>query len=140
VIRLAQDYDLEDVLAIESECFPSDSWRVADAWDRWTWWVFEQNNDVKAFAAASIIEGSATMFLALVGVTAHARGQGLQRRLIRVREAWGVRQCCTHAITYTAPGNVASSNNLIKCGYTLYTPQADWGVPFALYWRRQLVA
>jgi len=138
-VRLAEDDDLVDVRVIERECFPGEAWRVVDAWDRWTWWVAEDDaGDVVAFAAAVVVDGSSTAFLALAGVASEARGRGLQRRLIRVREAWARGRCCSHMVTYTAPHNNTSANNLIRCGYQLYTPAEAWGVDGALYWWRDL--
>jgi len=139
-IRRALDDDLVDVRVIERECFPGDAWRVADAWDRWDWWVAEDDaGDVCAFAAAVIIDGASAAFLALAGVAAESRGRGLQRRLIRVREAWARGQCCDRVVTYTAPGNLASANSLIATGYRLYDPAEAWGVDGALYWWRDLL-
>ena len=138
-IRLATDEDLDDVLEIERECFPTGSGRDVESWDRWQWWIAEDSEGPCGFAAAVVVEGSDQCYLALAGVSARARGQGLQRRLIRVREAWARGRCCGECITYTATWNHASANNLIRCGYRLYEPEDRWGFGDALYWLRLLV-
>ena len=61
-------------------------------------------------------------FLLRCGVLPEARGQGLQRRFIQVREAQAKRDGYDRCFTYTAPDNLHSANNLIACGYRLYTP------------------
>jgi L-amino acid N-acyltransferase YncA len=67
-----------------------------------------------------------------------ARGHGLQRRLIKVREQQAKRNGWRACITYTAPDNFASANSLIKAGYRLYGPSEVWAMPGALYWRKWL--
>jgi hypothetical protein len=64
----------------------------------------------------------------------------LQKRLLRVREVWARSVGYTVAITYTAHSNNASSNSLISAGYKLYTPERQWGLEHALYWRKNLDA
>jgi hypothetical protein len=32
--------------------------------------------------------------------------------------------------------NIPSANNFIRAGYRLYQPQAPWGWPQTLYWRK----
>ena len=60
------------------------------------------------------------------GVRPDARGQGLQRRLIRARVAYAKREGFPEVWTYTSNYNVASSNNLIREGFTLWAP-GSWG-------------
>ncbi len=69
-----------------------------------------------AFAVA-YIDGDGLLVLGNVGVLKEARGQGLQRRLIRVRERWGRAQNALRARTYCSADNAASVSNLMRCGY-----------------------
>ncbi len=95
--------------------------------------------DPCAFAGAKTIDGGGSIYLARAGVVPEARGQGLQRRLIQVRLRWGRSIGATSAITYTLANNLASTNNLIRCGFVRYDPENPWvttdGVEF---WRREL--
>lgn len=77
-------------------------------------------------------------YLARAGVLPQARGYGLQRKLIRVREAYAKRSGYKVIVTDTANLNVASSNSLIACGYKLYTPHTRWGFASGNYWRKTL--
>jgi hypothetical protein len=62
---------------------------------------------------------------------------GLQRRLIRVREAWAKRNGYRWMISDTTD-NVPSSNNLMRCGYKLIEPSAPWANDMSLYWTKRL--
>lgn len=75
-------------------------------------------------------------YLCRAGVIRSHRGNGLQKRLIRVREKRARMLGWNWLITDTAAWNVASSNSLIRCGYRLFKPSHPWGVEGALYWRK----
>jgi len=67
-----------------------------------------------------------------------ARGQGLQRRLIRVRELAARKAGMLAIVTDTHRENHASSNSLMAMGYRLYTPHTKWAFNDGLYWRKKL--
>lgn len=71
------------------------------------------------------------------GVMLEHRGHGLQRRLLRAREAYSRRNDWNWCISDTTE-NIPSANNLIRAGYTLYTPQEPWGFKETLYWMKEL--
>jgi ribosomal protein S18 acetylase RimI-like enzyme len=81
-------------------------------------------------------------FLSRSGVLPEARGIGIQKRLIRARLAHIRRHSpgVTHAVTYTAVSNAASSNSLIACGFKLFWPRAGelWVGPEFNYWRKAI--
>ena len=81
------------------------------------------NNQAVAFG---ILEPSQqwldTVYLSRAGVLPAWRGQGLQRRLIALRERLARRQGFVWMISDTTD-NVPSSNNLIKAGYKLIAPK-----------------
>jgi GNAT superfamily N-acetyltransferase len=106
------------------------------------WWLAFAGAVPVAFACAAPAGASwpNAAFMALSGVTKAHRGHGLQKRLLRVREAWARSVGYTVAITYTAHSNNASSNSLISAGYKLYRPASEWGMDHALYWRKNLDA
>ncbi len=72
-------------------------------------------------------------YLRRTGVLRQYRGQGVQRALIACRDREAKRLGIKENVTYTAKDNFASANNLIRCGYELYTPQCEYGLKGALY-------
>lgn len=141
----AEDHGL--VLDLDARLFVADSERPAvDA--NTAWWVVEnQAGNVVGYAGAMLWEPDKAVYLHRAGLFESARGKGLHRRLIRVRERWGRLKGCSISYTYTSHANVASANNLIGCGYKLWTP-STWGgsrYPMQstadgawLYWARDL--
>ena len=79
-----------------------------------------------------------TAYLSRAGVLPAWRGQGLQRRLIALRERVARNKGFVWMISDTTD-NVPSSNNLIKAGYKLIEPSAPWANTDSLYWTKKLV-
>lgn len=67
-----------------------------------------------------------------------ARGQGLQKRLIRRRVAFARQMGWEWVLTDTSPDNYASANSLIGCGFKLFKPWKKWGVRGSLYFGKKL--
>jgi len=76
-------------------------------------------------------------YLKRAGVLLPHRGQGLQRRFVHVRERRARRNGWTSIVTDTSD-NPSSANNLIRCGYRIYTPQEPWGFRHTIYWKKDL--
>ena len=118
-------------LPLDEPIFPEGGW----------WWLGHSldNNQAVAFG---ILEPSQqwrdTAYLSRAGVLPAWRGQGLQRRLIALRERLARRQGFVWMISDTTD-NVPSSNNLIKAGYKLIEPSAPWANSESLYWSKKLV-
>jgi GNAT superfamily N-acetyltransferase len=76
-------------------------------------------------------------YLCRAGVMPKYRGQGLQRRLLLVREkkaralGWTMLVSDTH-------DNPPSSNNLIRAGHKMFTPPKPWGPDGSSYWKKEL--
>ena len=136
-IRKAKDSELEHIIKLESICFSEEDWRVKEKWNVYEWWVATDYRGYCGFCAALYLSYPGC-FLSFAGVHPRSRGQGLQKRMISVRETWARKLQCNWAFTYTAPWNLASSNNLIKSGYTLYEPQEYYGQDDSLYWQKVL--
>jgi hypothetical protein len=62
---------------------------------------------------------------------------GLQRRFVRVREQKARRIGMRGIITDTSD-NPSSANNLIRCGYRIFTPENPWGFRHTIYWTKDL--
>ncbi len=119
---------------LDGRCFPGDDlYEKRGAW----WWLATEDGRPVAFAG---MERSpcARGFLCRAGVLWGWRGQGLQRRLIRAREARGRVEGMKRMLTYVDGKNPRSSNNLIRSGYRLYVPGSDWGGPGCLYFYKDL--
>jgi GNAT superfamily N-acetyltransferase len=119
---------------LHRECFPSDALCELEG----IWWLAKDGATPVAFAAmkASAQWGDAA-YLSRCGVLASHRGQGLQRKLIRVREAAARSQGLRWLITDTRR-NPASVNNLTRAGFQMYEPSRPWSFKDALYWKKKL--
>lgn len=135
-LRRADEEDWDDLLEADATCFPHDYRpELLGA----AWWVVETDaGELAAYAAArpsNSTPGGA--YLCRAGVLPAFRGQRLQRRLVRVREAWARRHGYTSCVTDTY-WNPASANTLIACGYKMWTPKEPWSYADACYWIRSL--
>jgi GNAT superfamily N-acetyltransferase len=129
--------DLETVRRLDAELIGTD---VAPPSADHTWWLCMVDGKVAGYCGMSVFkdEKGLCAFLSRSGVLREFRGRGLQKRMIRVREAEARRRCCVYALTYTARSNLASANNLIRCGYSLYEAAYPWGVKGALYFTKRV--
>ena len=103
---------------------------------RW-WFVYQIGGDDPVAYAG--LKSSFTItcggYLCRAGVLPGHRGRGLQRRLIRVREARARRDGWAALVTDTTD-NPASANSLISAGFKLYAPERPWGLKNSLYWKK----
>ena len=100
------------------------------------WWIAYDNKTPAGFAGLTYYKVSQCAFLCRCGVLSQYRGLGLQKRFIRARERQVAKGEYRRIITYVAPYNIHSANNLIICGYKLYVPPYYWGVNNALYFEK----
>ncbi len=138
--RIRHEHRDAEVAYLDSCTFAESELMTGDYIQGCRWWLARYPwRSPCAFAGAKTIDGGGSIYLARAGVLPYARGQGLQRRLIQVRLRWGRSIGATSAITYTLANNLASTNNLIRCGFVRYDPENPWvttdGVEF---WRREL--
>ena len=89
------------------------------------WWVAVRAGVVVGFAGVKVTGDRG--YLTRAGVVKEARGAGLQRRLLRVREAYARKMGAKRTYTYVEASNYASASNLAACGYRYdyYEPGAD---------------
>lgn len=106
-------------------CFPEadDQLPVGDLWFAW-----ETDVDMPvAFASlwpSQRVDGAG--YLARAGVLPAARGCGLQKRLIRVREKEAKLKGWHVMFSDVDPSNAQSMNNLFACGYRAFVPSDPW--------------
>jgi RimJ/RimL family protein N-acetyltransferase len=126
------------VLPLDQLCFPSDHRPVLE---NSVWWVVWCDREPVAYAGLRLCqytENRGLGFLSRAGVVAKHRGHGLQKRLIRAREA-AARTCgLTELVTYVAHWNAASINSLVACGYRFYRPADRWAGSSSVYLRKRL--
>ncbi len=117
---------------MQEVCFPGEPLFYVN--DASTWWIaFLEDEPVGFCCLSPSMRRPNVGYLSYAGVMPEHRGQGLQKRLIRVRlkacrkRGWG------EAVTYTND-NPPSANNLIACGFRMWTPDELWGNRLD-YWR-----
>lgn len=126
------------VLALDEICFPED-YRIttADAlW--WVVWCGKQPVGYGGLRPCKEAFNRGLGFLCRVGVVESHRGNGLQKRLIAVRERQARAMGMRALVTYCVPWNCASINSLIACGYKTYRPDEKWGGAGSIYFRKRL--
>lgn len=108
------------------------------SFDSAVWWIAYDLDEVPVGYCGLTYFPTGFAFLSRAGVLPGSRGNGLQRRFVKVRERAARKAGVSRAVTYTSIANTHSSNNLIKCGYTTYQPDYYWGSKDAIYWERDL--
>ncbi len=135
-VRRATLYDLDDIMQADCECFPDD--RRPETWGV-RWWIAEINGFMAGYAGARVACSTPdSIYLSRAGVLPWARRCGLQRQLIRVREAWGRAQGYHWCVTDS--NGAASATNLIRSGYLPWEPDDPWGLDEATYWWKRIAS
>jgi GNAT superfamily N-acetyltransferase len=135
-VDIRKTENTEKLYALQKYCLPYD--KPFDTQNGY-WWIAHNPYGIEVGFAGlvSSIRWSDCGYLCRAGVIPAARGQGLQKKLIKVRirqaKALGWNWLVTD--TYNNP---ASSNSLISCGFKLFEPTNPWGAKGTLYWRRKL--
>lgn len=108
--------------------------------DGHAWWIARAvSGRVAGYCALGVYQSEGGYgFLHRAAVEKPFRGQGLQRRMIFLRERAARAAGVKVMLTYTTDENLASANNLLACGYRLYRPADDFGGTGALYFRKRL--
>jgi GNAT superfamily N-acetyltransferase len=117
-IRIRATDDLELVADLDRQAFNGHCLLQEYELNRAVWWVAEMKQadwEPVGYAGAELVDG--VLVLTRAGVLPVARGAGLQRRLIAVRERWGRSRGAAVAQTYTHWANIQSQRSLVRCGY-----------------------
>jgi GNAT superfamily N-acetyltransferase len=106
------------------------------------WWLVDHPDENHPVAFAGLYVSKyycKTIYLCRAAVAWEHRGQGLQKRLIRVRLHRGRCMGMDWAVTDTERKNYPSANSLISCGFRLFKPWSPWATyGNGLYWGRRL--
>jgi len=120
---------------LQKKCLPSD--KLYDT-NHGYWWIATQDGVDCAFAGLVCSPWwSDCGYLIRCGVVPDMRGQGLQKKFIRVR----VRQAKTLKMNWVITStydNPASANSLISCGFKMFNPTKPWMAKHTSYWRLKL--
>jgi GNAT superfamily N-acetyltransferase len=131
----ADDHIEETIVELHKLCLPADT--VYPPGDSF-WWIGYDEDVPVCFAGLTAsqqeVKGG---YLCRAGVAPSHRGLGLQRRLIRVRERYA-RTLGWNVLVTDTYCNPQSANNLIACGYRLYSPVYTWSFTGACYWRKRI--
>lgn len=128
-------HDYHDILRMQMDCLPGDEVLVPHL-TREDWFIAWSDGNPAGFAGLTR-RGPSVGFLARSGVDERHRGKGLQRKLIKVREAAARVRGYTSVVSNTYD-NPQSSNNLIACGYRQFAPAHPWGCEGTQYWIKKL--
>lgn len=115
-------------LPYDDPVFPSDG----------VWWIGYDDKQPAAFCLlAPSARWADTAYLARSGVLYYWRGQGLQKRMIRIRERCARGNGYKWIISDTTD-NPPSANSLARMGYQMFEPTKPWATDTSLYWRKRL--
>lgn len=134
MISLRPTEDIDEIKELHTLALPGDLW----VGDEHTFWLAREGRKPVGFCSAIYRPERGYVFLSRSAVMLAARGQGLQRRMIRTRVAWAKRQGAREAITYTSLKNYESFVNLVKCGFRFYTPSVTYAGDEVHYLKREL--
>lgn len=135
---ISVDSAYKALIDLQLLCLPSDD---PETPKEGSWWWLAIDEDGRAVGFAGMRPSDRwqqTMYLCRAGVLPEYRGQGIQKRLIRVRLIKARSLGNTHAITDCTTENPASARSLIAAGFRPYWPQIPWALPHSIYWIRKL--
>lgn len=136
ISRLPADH-YNVILGLDRILFPHD---IPPYFKTAMWWIVWNKNKwpIGYGGLVQSYQVSKAGYLCRAGVLPEAQGNGLQKRLIRVREKYARLQGWTEIRTDTAFDNIASMRSLASLGYLPFTPEIEWGVENAIYWQKYL--
>jgi GNAT superfamily N-acetyltransferase len=120
---------------LQKACLPADDLYFPEDG---VWWMAHHRITPIGFSCLSPSQQMEDgIYLGRCGVLSAYRGYGIQRQMIRLRVQWARRHGYRWAVSDTTD-NIPSANNLISCGFRLYTPKVLYSFARALYWRKKL--
>jgi GNAT superfamily N-acetyltransferase len=105
------------------------------------WWFALFRENIVGFAGMVPFlpgTGAPIGYLKRAYVVPSARGSGLQRQFLRIREDRARILGWTLLVSECGAGNIPSANNFLACGFNLFDPEQPWGAPDSIYWMKKL--
>lgn len=124
------------VKEIHKACFPYDQFYDHEGNHYWIAYI-KHNHEPIGFCIGTDI-GDKTMFLSRAGILLKWRGNGLHRRLIKVRERFAKKNNFECIITYVKSNNPESFSSIIKLRYEAYEPECKYGTTNSIYFKKSL--
>lgn len=103
------------------------------------WWIaFDEHKSIIGFAGMVPMHPfTSCWYLKRCYVIERARGHGLQRKFIKLREVkaaeLGIRQ-----LVVECPAGSKSEENLVKAEYERVHPEQTWGAPNSVYFSKRI--
>lgn len=120
---------------LQKKCLPND--KPYDTTSGY-WWIATKNGvDIGFAGLVHSSRWSDCCNLIRAGVVPDMRGQGLQKKFIRVRIRQAKALKMNWIVTSTFD-NPASANSLISCGFKMFNPSKPWMTKHTSYWRLKL--
>ena len=120
---------------LQKKCLPND--KPYDTTSGYWWIAIKDGVDIGFAGLIHSSRWSDCCNLIRAGVVPDHRGQGLQKKFIRVRirQAKALKMNWIVTSTYDNP---ASANSLIACGFKMFNPSVPWMAKHTSYWRLKL--
>jgi GNAT superfamily N-acetyltransferase len=137
--RAKSEREWEQIYALDLLCFgiADGSMGSVDDMVGSDWWiVWNENYEPVGYCGVVIYDDFAIH--KRCGVLPCARGNGLQKRMLKTRENFAKKNKCGSILTYVSIQNIISANNLISTGYRVYNPSWRWGGDHYLYVQKML--
>jgi GNAT superfamily N-acetyltransferase len=139
ICKAKTERDFELIYAMDLMCFgkADGSLTSVEDTDGSDWWiVWDEEHNPVAYCGVVIFTDFAVH--KRCGVMRAARGNGLQKKMLRTREDFAKKNGCELICTYVSVQNRISANNLINAGYRVYNPEHRWGGDDYLYVEKKL--
>lgn len=135
MITITKSDDWDSALAVHLMSMGGADFEQDDDMHLWIAW----DGDQPVGFATLRVEG-VYVYFAGCGVIPIARGQGIQKKLLKVRLTWGKRKKFRTAVSYTMAWNARSMNNLIACKFKTFQPEYKWASDDddVVYWYKSL--
>ena len=123
-ITIRKTKNSKAIRALEARCFPEDEpYDIAGA----IWWLVKVGDFPIGYAGLKPLPYEKDVgFLCRAGILSNYRGQGLQRKLIKLRIKEAQKLGLKQLVTYTTTDNYASITNLLNQGFRFYSPENPW--------------
>jgi ribosomal protein S18 acetylase RimI-like enzyme len=131
IYRLAQPADVDELLALENQCFESDRlnarnfhWMISRANARLI--VAEDDRRLSGYALVLFHRGTSLGRLYSLAISADARGQGLGQALLAQAEAHALERDCAYLRLEVRPDNAPAIALYQRAGYRLFDRVDDY--------------
>ena len=127
MVRIRRTEDLQAVHELDRITFPGDK-PTLEKEATHEWWLAEDAGGPVGFLGLHL--GSSSASITRVGVVGSARGNGLQKRLMRTAIQFARRRGIARVCTYVMATNIPSLRSLLAVGFKPYRTTTKNGAYF----------